>query len=143
MWTADYLILADAVAVADGKHYIHGAGWDTITAGSFPLNHRFAVAIRLRVPWEDTNMPCQIELDILDADGKSILPDPPGPVRGTINVGRPPHIAPGDEQSIQLAFQLGGVPIPKAGSYVAVLRLNDLEYLRSPFKVRSVPGAAS
>ena len=136
MWSVDYLLLADAVAVAEGKHYIHGAGWDRILAGAFPVTQPvLGIAARLRVPWADTNVPIALELDVLDADGQSILPNPPGPLRGTVNQGRPPYIPPGDDQVIPVAFQIGQVQFPRAGQYVVILRLGGLEAARAPFHV--------
>src|SRR5947207_264181 len=104
---ADYMVLADAVAASEGKLYIHGAGWDTIVTREWPATLTAAVGILLRVPWGDTNEPHVIELDIVDADGKSILP-PPGPLRGAVNTGRPPQLEPGTDQVTPLAIVLNG-----------------------------------
>src|SRR5437879_3786386 len=95
---ADYMVVADAVAAAEGKLYIHGAGWDNVLTQIFPATLTMAVAILLRIPWGETNEAHILELDILDADGHSILPNPPGPLRGTVNVGRPATLEPGDDQ---------------------------------------------
>lgn len=132
----DYLVLADAVAAAGGKHYIHGGGWDILTAGSFPVVHpAMAVAVRLRVPWGDTNRPCSFALDLLDADGRSILPTPPGPIRGTVNLGRPPHLAIGDDQVVPLALGLNNLRFENPGLYVVVCLLDGEEAARAPFRV--------
>ena len=132
----DYLVLADAVAAVGGKHYIHGGGWDTIAAASFPIVHNaMALAARLRVPWSATNQPCALELDVIDADGRSILPNPPGPLRGTINVGRPPELPAGEDQVLPLAFPLHGLRFERAGTYDIVLRLSNGAEARAPFRV--------
>lgn len=136
MIAIDYLVLADAVAAVGGKHYIHGGGWDTLTAGAFPTIHAaMAVAVRLRIPWSATNQPCAIELDVLDADGQTILPSPPGPPRGTINVGRPPDLPSGEDQVLALAFPLNGLRFERPGSYVIVFRLENGTEARAPFRV--------
>lgn len=141
---ADYMILADAAAAENGKLYIHGAGWDRIFGTSFPITHALmAVAVRLRVPWSDTNQKHGIELDILDEDGNSILPTPPGTLRGEINVGRPPNLEPGSDQVIPLAFSLVSVKFEKPGVYAVVLRIDSLDALRSPFTVMAVNGVAA
>lgn len=139
--TVDYLVMADAAAVAEGKHYIHGAGWDVIISASFPVvQPLMGVAVRLRVAWNETNVPQPIELDLVDADMNSILPTPPGPIRGNVNVGRPPHVPSGTDQVVPLAFNLAGVRFDQPGTYAVVLRVNGLEAARAPFSVALPPG---
>ena len=138
----DYLVLADAAVAVEGKHYIHGAGWDTIWVGAFPAAHPLlAVAIRLRAPWNDTNQPHELIIDVLDEDGSSIVPIPPGAPRGTINVGRPPNIAPGADQVVPLAISLQGLAFTHPGVYSVVLRLDGADVGRAPFSVTLAPGA--
>ena len=136
----DYMVLADAATAVEGKHYIHGGGWDSLFAGSFPVTHpALSVAIRLRVPWTDTNQPHALELDVVDGDGQSSLPTPPGPLQGTINVGRPPQLTPGEDQVVPLALNVNGLKFEHAGGYAVLLRLDGLEATRAPFKVRPIP----
>lgn len=140
----DYLILADAAAASEGKHYIHGAGWDTIYVGSFPVQHpQLAVAIRLRVAWTETNQPQAIQLDIVDEDGQSVLTDPAGPPSGTINVGRPPHVKPGADQVFPFVMNIRALKFDHPGTFAAILRLNQMEAARAPFDVTPIPGSAA
>lgn len=137
----DYLVLADMATVADGKLYIHGAGWDRLFAGSFPVTHpTMSVAVRLRIPWTDTNQPHRLELDVVNDDGQSILPTPPGLLQGTINVGRPPQLRQGQDQVLPLAFNLNGLKFDQPGVYAVLLRLDGLEVDRSAFTVATPPG---
>jgi len=123
MITIDYMVVADAAISAEGKHYIHGAGWDTIFAAHFPTTHpSIAVAFLLRVPWNDANYPCRVEVDILDADGHSILPNPPGPLGGPITVGRPPNATMGNDLLAPLVFNLVNATFNGPGDYVIVMR---------------------
>lgn len=133
---ADYMALADAATVADGKLYIHGAGWDNVLAQTFPTTLTAAAAILLRIPWAETNEEHIIGLDIHDADGHSILPKQPGPVRGTLNVGRPANIEAGDDQVWPLAINLNGTAIERVGRYAVVLELDGQEVARAPFRVK-------
>lgn len=136
MIQVDYFVLADAVAAIGGKHYIHGGGWDTLTTGGFPTVHpTMAAAVRLRIPWHDTNRPVEVGLDVLDADGRSILATPPGPPRGTIRVGRPPELPEGDDQVIQLAFPLHNLRFAEPGRYVVTFLLAGEAVARAPFRV--------
>ncbi len=138
MLQVDYLILADAAQAVEGKHYILGAGWDRVSAMSFPFAlQSLGVAIRLRIPWNDTNQPHTFEVDVLDDDGASILPAESRPIRGNINVGRPPQIAPGSDQVACLALNLSLLQFVRPGAYVVVVRVADREVARSPFSVAS------
>jgi hypothetical protein len=131
----DYLILADAAAALEGKHYIHGGGWDTLNGLAFPIQQNLAAAVRLSVDWHETNEPQIIEIDVLNEDGRSVLPAPPGPMRGSVTVGRPPHLHPGDEQHIPLVLNLVGVSFERAGKYVVIMRINGQDAARSSFRV--------
>lgn len=142
MIQVDYLVLADAVAAVAGKHYIHGGGWDTLFSAVFPVTHPvMAVAIRLRVPWGDTDRAATLILDVLDADGHTILPDPPGAIRGEINVGRPSHLPVGDDQVVPIALALNNLRFVAPGQYVVVCRLDGEEAARAPFRVALTPPA--
>ncbi len=139
MLQVDYLVLADAAAAAEGKHYIHGAGWDTLVAPAFPVIHpALSVAVRVRVPWSDTNLRHLLELDLIDADGQSILHNPPGVIRAPITMGRPAQVAPGSDQVLPLVFNLHGLQFRQAGTYLVVLRLEGRDVARAPFQV--LPG---
>ena len=138
----DYVVLADAAATADGKHYIHGAGWDTIYAAAFPVQHPLlAVAIRLRVPWTATNQPHSLELDIVDEDGHSVLPEPPGVLKAEINVGRPAQLEPAQDQVVPLTFNLRSLTFEMQGSYSVLVRIDGSEEGRSRFRVAGLPGS--
>src|SRR5438105_15093414 len=100
MLTVDYMLLADTATVADNKLYIHGAGWDSILAATFPVEQPLmSVALRVRVPWAETNQPHEIELDVLDQDGVSIMP-PNRVIKGQLNAGRSEGLPQGEDQVI-------------------------------------------
>ena len=132
----DYMVLADAAAAAEGKLYIHGGGWDTVFAQTLPTTLTAAVALRIRVPWPDTNIEHTIGLDILDADGASILPREPGPLRGAINMGRPATIEVGDDQVVPIVIGLNGTAVERFGRYVIVFEIDGQEKARAPFRVK-------
>jgi Family of unknown function (DUF6941) len=136
----DYLVVADAAVAAEGKHYIHGAGWDVIYVASYPaVVQQLAAAVRLRIPWSDTNQHHTIEIDIVDAEMVSVLPTPPGPVRGPFVAGRPPQLPVGEDQVAAITATFVQVNFTKAGTYAVVVRIDGLEAARAPFRVASVP----
>lgn len=134
----DYLLLADAATLADGKLYIHGAGWETISVTSLPVEQSLHIVLRIRVPWSETKRQSDLELDVVDTEGKSLLAIPPGPTRGTINVGRPSHVKPGDDHVVPLALHLSNVPFQREGTYAVVFRIDGSEVARTPFKVAAL-----
>lgn len=132
----DYIILADAAAAAEGKHYIHGAGWGAIAGLSFPLTHpQIAVALRLRVPWNETNQQHRLEVDVVDADERSILPVPPGPLQGTIAAGRPVNLPEAMDQTVPLVINLQGTQFTNPGTYAVKIRIDGMDVARSTFQV--------
>ncbi|HEV8633688.1 MAG TPA: hypothetical protein VG370_05525 [Chloroflexota bacterium] len=85
----EWLILADAAQVLGGKLFLLGGGWDVLTVNSaFPLQQRCAVAVALRVPWNETNQRHQVEIEIEDEDGQHELFS----VGAEVEVGRRPGI---------------------------------------------------
>lgn len=129
-----YMVLADAAASAEGKLYIHGAGWNRINVASFPVTYAFAVAVQLCIPWTDTNQPCRIEFDIVDDDERSIFPDEAQKINGEIVAGRPPALEVGDEQVVSIALRVNP-EFQRPGHYTAVIRLDGVIANRARFRV--------
>jgi hypothetical protein len=134
----DYLILADSVAVAEGKHYIHGGGWDTLFAFSFPALHPvLGVAARLRVPSEEIGQQLAVEVDVQGGEvGGSILPEP---LRGIVNAERPPHLPLGSDLLLHLALSLTNLQFESPGPYNIVLRIDGQPLAESQFNVIPLP----
>ncbi len=138
MVSVDYMVLADMATAAEGKLYIHGAGWDTLAVQSFPaVQLVMGVAIRFRVPWAETNIPWRVEIDLVDEDGQTLLP---APIVAELNSGRPPQLKPGSDQVLPLAAQMMNVQFQHPGTYAVVLRVNGEEEDRAPFNLLAAPG---
>jgi len=134
----DYMVLADAATAADGKLYIHGAGWNRINVASFPVSYPFAIALQFRIPWTETNMPCGIELDIVDDDELSIFPDETKKIKGEITAGRPPDLIAGDDQVLSIAIRVTP-EFQRAGQYRAIMRLDGVPVQSAKFRVVNIP----
>ena len=135
----DYLVLADAVAVAEGKHYIHGGGWDTLWVRSFPTIHpALGVAVRLRLPREETNQQFALEVDLVDGEeNESILPEP---IRGLVNAERSPHAEPDSDLLLHLALSFTNLQFEGPGPYIVVLRIDGQSLVETRFNVIPLPG---
>ena len=135
----EYLILADSVAVAGGKHYIHGGGWHTLFTASFPAVHPIlGIAALLRVPSEELGQELALEVDILDGEaGGSILPEP---LRGIVSAQRPPHATPESDLLLHLALSFASLQFDSPGTYKVVLRIDGQPLAESQFNVKLLPG---
>jgi hypothetical protein len=135
----DYLILADSVAVAEGKHYIHGGGWDTLYTPSFPARHpMLGIAASLRVPAGEQGEQLALEVDIRGGEeGSSILKEPP--IGGIVNAVPSPHAPPDSDLLLHLAFSFAGLQFDSPGTYSIVLRVDGQPLKELQFKVIPLP----
>ena len=92
------MMLADSAQEVGGKLYILGGGWSITGPDPVPM----AIALKLEVPWDRTNVQHKLLLELLDEDGEPVMV--PGPeehgevplqVTGEFEAGRPPGIKPG------------------------------------------------
>jgi hypothetical protein len=130
----DYMILADAAIAADGKHYLHGAGWETIAARGLPVFHpQVSAAVRVRIPSGDP--PRRLGADLVDPSGESLLTAPMYTDVGPAPTNQTPAPA---EQAVCLVFNFGGVELSSPGQHAVVLSADGVEIHRTPFVVQVV-----
>ncbi len=130
----EWLILADAAQVVGNKLYLLGGGWDTLTVASpFPAQQRLAIAVSFAVPWNQTNVDHNFDVEIAAEDGERIAA-----VGGQFNVGRPPGIPLGAEQRTQLAVDFA-LTFKGVGRHVIIARLEGQEQERVRFNVVTPP----
>lgn len=108
------LLLADYAEAVNNKLYIMGGGWSVIGPDPSPP---FAIAVKLEVPWDETNKRHRLEFKLVDADDKPIsVPTPVGDrpveIAGEFEVGRPPGLKPGTPLDFSLAFNIGPLQLP-------------------------------
>lgn len=112
------MLLADFAQVLQGKLYIMGGGW-SITGPQPSLS---AIALKLEVPWTQTNRQHEFKVELIDADGRPVMvPGPegtaPAVMAGHFEVGRPPGMAAGTPLDMPLALTIGPMPLAP-GRYV-------------------------
>jgi hypothetical protein len=112
------LLLADAAQAIDNKLYVLGGGWSVTGPDPSPS----ALAIALKVPWDEANRRHDLRVELLDADGQPITvgappEDRPVVIESHFEVGRPPGLRPGTPIDLALAVNLGPVPLPPGGRY--------------------------
>ena len=112
------LLLADAAQAIDNKLYVLGGGWSVTGPDPTPS----ALAIAIKVPWDEANRHHDLRVELLDADGQPIMVgDPPDDrpvvIESHFEVGRPPGLRPGTPIDLALAVNLGPVPLAPGGRY--------------------------
>ena len=104
-----HMMLCDHAQVADGKLFIHGGGISRVQGTGLPPGA--SIAVLVLVPWERTNQPIALQLDLLTEDGQ-LVADQNGQTRSIaaeLEVGRPPGVEPGVPIDVPMAWPVGGV----------------------------------
>ena len=128
----DYLILADAAIATDGKHYMHGAGWDTVAAASLPVFHgRLSAALRLRVP--EAGPAARLGVDVVGPDGASLLAAPI--YNDLVPAASAPAGAP-EDRVLAMVFNFDGLHFNNTGTFAVVASVDGVELHRTEFHVR-------
>jgi hypothetical protein len=137
--------LADAVEKAGGKLSALGAGWDQLSAQSFPARHpRVSMGVLLTLPYVDPAPQHDLDVHLEDADG-NVLPlgRPAGAgggqtaqrIRVQVPATRPQGLAPGDERTVSLALNLDGLVFQQPGRYRFVLSMDGTVVKHLGFRV--------
>lgn len=125
----EWIMLADHVETLNNKLYLMGGGWETLTVNALPAQHTLAIAVAFSVPWNETNQKHDIQIELADQDGNSLVK-----IDGQIEVGRPPGIPLGRAQRVQMGVNVGLV-FEHVGGYVITTRVEGQESKRVPFNV--------
>jgi len=112
------MLLCDAAQVAEGKLFVLGGGWSITGATMGPS----AIALKLEVPWDQTNVAHHWELYLVDADGRPVTIDTDDgqqaiEVRGDFEVGRPPGLPTGAPLDVPIAVNLPPLPVQAGERY--------------------------
>ncbi len=135
----EWLILADSAQVIGNKLYLLGGGWDHLTVNApFPIEQRCAVALSVKVAWNETNQKHSFEIEIISEDKSTEEPKSMMKAGGQFELGRPPGILPGQEQRFQIAIDMG-LKIEGAGTKTIITRVEGQEMRRLSFYVHANP----
>lgn len=127
---AHALLIADYAQAVEGKLYLIGGAWNSLSVGSFPTTHFIGVGVAIDVGWNETNQQQVAEITVEDADGNA-LKEPK--IQIEFEAGRPPGHPVGTD--IRLVFAVNGpVPIERPGSYSFVLKAGSQELARTRFQ---------
>jgi len=116
------MLLADSAQAVNGKLYILGGGW-SITG---PDPAVFAIAMKIEVPWEETNRPHKLRLILIDDDGQAVaIEGAPVEISGEFEVGRPSGLPPGMSLDSVLALNMGPMPLERGKRYTWRLTIDE------------------
>ena len=118
------MVLADWAEAMNGKLYIMGGGW-SITG---PMPVPSAIALKIEVPWEETNRQHSLRLALIDDDGHEVIPvgnEKPIEITGKFEVGRPTGFPPGMSMDSVLALPLPPIPLEPGKRYQWRLWIDD------------------
>ena len=110
----EFLVLADAVEVADGKLFVLGGGWTLWRSGVFPGQALLGIGGSIVVDSNEAGTGTKYPLNITIADEAGIPIVPPLQARFQIN--RNLEAPKGSSHRVPFAFN-AGVRIPRAGRY--------------------------
>ncbi len=107
------LLLCDWAEAIGGKLYAQGIGW-IATFANRPV--QFAVACIIRVPYDETNKKHAANIRLITDDGHP-YPEADAIAAGfEFELGRPPGMRHGEEQTVPFAVKMG-IPTFAAGGY--------------------------
>jgi hypothetical protein len=136
------LMLADSAQAVENKLYVLGGGWSQAGPDPFPS----AIALHIKVPWDQANITHTLTLELVDSDGNAFtVPGTDGAeplvVRSEFEVGRPPGTTPGTSIDLSFALNIGPLPLPPGRRYEWRLSIGEEshENWRLPFSVRPAP----
>jgi hypothetical protein len=143
------MMLADHAQAVGGKLYISGGDWSITGPDPTPG----AIAMDVKVPWDEREHEHELVLDLLDADSQPVLvPTPLGvqPLRMEAKLALDseqfkPAVKPGTPLDVPFAINYGAVPLAPGGRYEWRLSVNghaDDDW-RLPFTTRTVAPADS
>jgi hypothetical protein len=139
------LLLADHAEVADGKLFINGGGWSV--TGPDPCSG--AIAMDVKVPWDERTHVHNLHFELVDADGQPVLvPTPHGLkpcfIEGTLELeGDFEGIKAGTPIDAPFAINYAAIPLAPGGRYEWRLTVNGHadENWTLPFSTRAVEAA--
>jgi hypothetical protein len=142
-------ILCNHAEAVNNLLYISGGG---ISANLVPPGTNppylvnLGIGIMVTVPWNLANQQHEVEIQLVTEDGRPVLvpsaPDSTQPVhvRLAFNLGRPPTITIGDDQQVCLAANMPGLPFAALGKYEFIVRIDENDERRLPFRVQPMVG---
>jgi hypothetical protein len=134
------LLLADSAQAVEGKLYILGGGWSVTGPQPVPM----AIALKVDVPWDQSNTRHRWRLELIDADGQPVLlgeegKQTPVEIEQEFEIGRPAGVKPGTALDFVVAINIQPLPLEPGRQYAWRLTIDgdSQDDWRLPFSTRS------
>ncbi|MCX5794503.1 MAG: hypothetical protein NTY77_03285 [Elusimicrobia bacterium] len=119
------MLLADFAQAVNGKLYIMGGGW-SLTG---PVPNPSAIAIKIEVPWNETNRKHALKLELVDSDYHPVMVATPAgnaplAITADFEVGRPAGMIQGTPIDVPIAFNLAPIPLEPGKRFVWKLSID-------------------
>ena len=125
-------MLADSAQVQNGKLYILGGGFDTITARKLPMVYRsVSLALVAEVEPDERHRDLEIAIRLIDEDGTETGVRATGKLR----VGSPPNLPPGSTSIVPMVSPFHNIQFTEAKGYAFVIDYDETELARVSFRV--------
>lgn len=131
----DFAFLADAADVPMGKLFVMGGAFDSIFVPGFPAVHpTLAVVVRLLFKPHDLDRMHELEILLLDADGKQMAS-----AKGELSMPKHPDSPAGWKQSAILPLRFFHIPFRQAGHYSVEILVDGTMMKAIPLRVIEAP----
>lgn len=129
---AETFLLCEHVTVMNELFFIASGGISKLGFNQFPGTQSLAMAVRIIVPFTETNRDLPLEVTLEDEDGENLI-DPP--MRPSLRVGRPIDLTRGEEQAANFKLVFPNARFTRPGSYTFRLFHEERELARTSFVV--------
>jgi hypothetical protein len=129
----EFVILADAAQVADGKLFLLGAGWTEVSSNEFPSEIRTSIAISLLIDEADVGSH-SVALNIADEAGTALVSS-----TATFQSAPPTSAVRRQRGMFPVKAQL---KIPRPGRYTVTVAVGDSEKAVDFYAVPATPTLA-
>jgi len=135
-------MLADSAQAVEGKLYILGGGWSVTGPQPVPM----AIALKVDVPWDQSNTRHRWRLELVDADGQPVLlggteeeEGKPVEIEQEFEIGRPAGVKPGTALDFVVAINIQPLPLEPGRQYAWTLTIDgdSEDNWRLPFSTRA------
>lgn len=137
------ILLCDAAMVSEAKLFVLGGGWSLVGPGPTPM----AIALKMDIEFDSVDEEHHWELFLEDVSGQAVVfdtPDGPRPVevRGDFRVGHPEELPPGSLIPVNIAINLGPLPLEPGKSFIWKLSIDGTSApaWSASFATRPMPG---
>jgi len=132
----DWALLANHAEVQNGLVYINGGSIDTVNVQQLPAAFVGALVVRFTLHPTEVDRPHQIEIRCVTEDGQTIAQ-----IGAELKAARSTDMPTGWQYGAVMAFNFGGLPLPRIGHYSFEILADNMHLKSLAFRVRTLPPA--